>query len=258
MGTGLGGGVSLGRLEGLAERTGPTIQRLEVSTDAAGTVTHLSIEIDRDHPDSHEQVGLSIFTTDGLVYDQVLDLPTLVKWYDLRDLATRAGAPLPTGLTEPGTLVRVAPYDHGRAVQSRELLALQVPLDAPLGEGRYLYAAWEAEWPTSLWNSAFVSGVGGALRRVFVTARTEIYQHGIPWRVYPVGRQDDPILDSWLGSGGAAIVWEQNGFVGIDLTADVATIPWTDLHEAVLELDAVSQADPGAQPRRLILPVSAR
>jgi hypothetical protein len=252
------GGVSFGRLEGLAERTGPTIQRLEVSTDASGTVSHLSIEIDRDHPDSHEQVGVSIFTTEGLVYDEVFDLPTLVRWYDVRDLATRAGTPLPGGLTEPGTLFRVAPYDHGRPVQSRELLTLQVPLDAPLGEGRFLFGAWEAEWPTSLWNSAFVSGIGGALRRAFVTARTDIYQHGIPWRLYPVGRQDEPIFDSWLGNGSAAIVWEQHGFVGIDLTPDIARIAWSDLREAVLELDAVSQTEPGAQPRRLVLPVSAR
>jgi hypothetical protein len=258
MGTGVGGGIAFGRLEGLTERTGPTIQRLEVSTDASGAITHLSIEIDRDHPESHEQVGLSVFTPQGLAYDQVLDLPTVVKWYDLRELSTRAGVPLPTALTEPGTLVRVAPFDHGRAVQSRDLLALQVPLDAPLGEGRYLFGAWEAEWPSSLWNSAFLSGAGGALHRAFVTARTEIYQHGIPWRVYPVGHQNEPLLDSWLGNGKAAIVWEQNGFVGIDLTPDVATIPWTDLRDVVLELDAVSQADPGAQPRRLVLPVSAR
>src|SRR5262245_61108999 len=252
------GAPTFGRLEGAAERSGPTIIRLEAETDGAGTITHLSVDIDIDHPDSHGQLGLSIFTPDGLAYDQVLDLPTFVRWYDLRELAERSGAPLPSGLTEPGTLVRVAPYDHGKVVQSRELLALQVPLDARPGEGRYLFGTWEAEWPTSLWNSAFLSGVGGAVRRAFVIATREIYEYGVPWRVFPVGHAESPLFESYLGKGGAAIVWDQGGHVGIDLTPDVAALAWSALHEAVVELDAVSQADPGAKPARLVLPVSAR
>src|SRR5262245_4270618 len=258
MSTATDGEVSFGRLEAAAERSGPTIRRLEANTDPAGMLTHLSIDIDRDQPDSHGQVRLCILTPTGLVYDAILEFPTFVKWYDLRELAERAGAPLPAGLTEPGTLFRVAPYDHGNAVQSRELLALQAPLDAPMGEGRYLFGAWEAEWPTSLWNSGFVSGVSGSLRRAFVTATTELYEHGIPWRVYPVGRPDAPLFESYLGNGRAAPVWEAGGFVGIDLTPDVATIAWSELHEAVLEMDAVSQTDPDAKPRRLLLPVTAR
>jgi hypothetical protein len=258
MSTPTGAAPTFGRLEGAAERNGPTIIRLEASTNADGTISHLSIDIDVDHPDSHGQVGLSIFTPDGLVYDHVLDLPTFVRWYDLRELTERAGAPLPGGLTEPGTLFRVAPYDHGKLVQSRELLALQVPLDARSGEGRYLFGTWEAEWPTSLWTSAFLSGVGGALRRAFVIATRDIYEYGVPWRVFPVGQAERPLFESYLGQGGAAIIWEQGGYVGIDLTPDVATLAWSDLHEAVIELDAVSQADPGKKPARMVLPVSAR
>lgn len=258
MSTSPGAEPTFGRMEAAEERSGPTIRRLEVSADAAGNITHFSVDIDRDHPDAHGQLGVSILAPGGLLYSQVLDLSTLVKWYDVRDLAERAGAPLPGGISEPGTLFRVAPYDHGRLVQSRELLALQVALDAPSGEGRYLFGNWEAEWPTSLWNSAFFSGVGGSVRRAFVTATTEVYRHGVPWRVFPVGHAESPLFESWLGNGQAAIVWESGGFVGIDLTPDIASIAWTDLHEAVIELEAVSQTEPEAKPRRLVMPVSAR
>lgn len=250
--------AAFGRLSGDVSRSAATIRRVEAETDARGAFTRLGIGIDVDTVEPHDQVRVSIFGPAGMHYDQLIDLPNLQHWFDLLEIAEHAGVPLPPGVTEPGTQVRIAPCTGGQAVQSRELLALQVTLDAPSGEGRYIFGHWAAEWPGSLWNSAFVSGVGGALHRAFAVATDDIYEHGVPWRVFAVGHADDPIHESYLGRDRAGIVWEAGGFVGIDLTPDMAHIEWSALHEAVLELDAIPVGEPEATPRRVHVPVTAR
>jgi hypothetical protein len=252
------GATTFGTLVGDVERAGASISRLEASVDRQGTVTQLGVYLDREGTEHHDEIRLSIFTPGGVEYDRILHLPSTLRWFDLVDLCTRAGAPLPGQLGEPGTIVRVAPYDRGRPAQSRELLALQVMLDAQPGEGRYLVGRWAAEWPTSFWTAGVITGVDHALRACWAVATTAIFDHGVLWRVYPVGKPDAPLFESWLGGGKAEIVWETADYVGIDLTRDLDEVPWNLMGEALLELEAIPQDDPGAPPKTMRVPITAR
>jgi hypothetical protein len=248
-------------LTGDIERDGASIARLEVTTDAAGTFTHLSVSLDREATEHHDALRVTIFTPDGSPYDQVVPLPASLRWFDLRTVCADHGVPLPSGIVEPGSIVRVAPYDHGSPAQSRELLALQVALDAQPGEGRFIAGRWTAEWPSSLWTAGLLTGVDRTVRRCWAVATSDLYQHGVRWRVGRLGSPGTPgatLAHGWLGGGRAAVVWEAAEFIGIDLTPDLDGIAWADLAEAELEMDAIPQDDPSARPKTMRVPLTAR
>jgi hypothetical protein len=253
-----GSPTTFGPMMGDVEREGASINRVEASVDASGSFTHLAVSLDRDATEHHDEVRLMIFTPEGVRYDQVLHLPSTLRWFDLVDLCRRSGLPLPEGITEPGTVVRLAPYDQGVPEQSRELLAMQVMLDLQPGEGRLIAGGWTAEWPTSLWTAGVVTGVDHALRRAWVVSTDELFEHGVLWRVYPVGQQASPLFESWLGGGQASVVWEAAGYVGVDLTPDLSHLSWQALSEAVLEMEAIPQADHSAPAKTLRVPITAR
>jgi len=125
-------------------------------------------------------------------------------------------------------------------------------------ETRYIAGRWEAEWPSSLWLCGVITGHEHSLRRAFAVARDEIFELGLLWRVYRTGEQSQPLIDSWIGAGEASVLWERNGFAGIDLTPDLSEVAWSDLGEAVLEMEALSAAAPERPPRVMRVPITAR
>lgn len=248
-----------GPLEGVHRRGHEaTIVGLEVDISAAGEITRLEMDTNAEIIDMHNQVRLTIFGPGGVHRDQLVELPGTHEWYDISLLAQEQGGPFAVQPLEPGTQVRVAPYNDGVALQSQELLALQVPLDAQKGEGRYVFGHWEAEWPGSLWNSAVVTGRDGSLLRAFAIAGVALQQDLVTVNVFEVGHADTPMLASQPADGAAVLAWDSGGFIGIELTHAVATVPWSKLHEAVLELDARPASDPSADPRRMNVPITAR
>jgi hypothetical protein len=154
-------------------------------------------------------------------------------------------------------VVRLAPYDHGHPAQSRELLALQVLLDREPGEGRDIAGGWVAEWPSSLWTAGVLTSDQHAVRRCWAITTSALFDHGVLWRLFQVGDHEHPLIDSWLGAGAAGVVWECADFVGIDLTPEVAQVPWAAMSEAVLEMDAIPQSDP-TSTKTMRVPITAR
>jgi hypothetical protein len=245
--------------EGVETRsTDTSIVGIEVDVDRAGTVTRLELDTNPDHIELHNQVRLTICGPMGLHHDQILMLPGLHEWYDLRRLVHEQGGVLPSGIREPGTRVRVAPYLDFQPVQGQELLAIQATLDAVSGSGRFVYGNWASEWPSSLWSSGLVSGVDGHLRRAFAVARREVLDLCVVVRVFEVGHGHRPMIQSEPADGAACVAWESGGFVGIELTHTVGQLTWDDLREAVLEMDAYAPDDPDPDPRRMHVPITAR
>lgn len=247
------------RLEGTATREEATIRHVECATDEQGGFVELFVDLDTDTMDSHDQLRISVFDDTGMRYDRILHLGGWRRWIDIAKALRDAGAPLPSeGVTRAGTQVRVAPFQDGKRLQSRTHLALQCTLDAPHGEGRWVAGHWEAEWPGSLWVSGTVVGVG-QVNRAYAVARKPLVDHDLSVVIFQVGGMDTPLLSFGPGEGHARVTWQQGGFLGLDLTEDVRGIAWSELTDAILEVDAVERdAGEDAPTRRLTVPITAR